>query len=530
MNSQIILAKGINVDKQYTNVLSYSEADMLQLCRKNQIASLGNCSFLRPTGTILVEIPYDTCLNANYIAFQNPDYSNKWFFAWIDDVIYKGDKNSELKFTIDAWSTWYDQWTRKTCYVIREHTNDDTIGNNLVPENIDVGDVIQEQVTEDSSYGNSSYWVAVASNWRIEDNSTDSDGKQFAGITVYDNTVFGTEIFLIKINTYTDFSNLALFILRTNNDGHIADIQNIFIVPDVAITQSQLTSHTASTGGISFTFYTMGYTTTAKTFNTTITKRTSFTGLTVKNNKCFCYPYNYLFVTNNQGSHNIYKYEDFSTSNCVFENQFSISIGGSGRVVPKNYKGMSENDDEALPLGKYPTCAWSSDAFINWLTQNSVNLAVNTGMSIASIATNKTASPTETGMSIAGSIAGIIGDFRQASLLPNISGGQATGDVIWATDRNCFSFREMRVKNEFMRIIDDYFTRFGYATKRLKTPNITGRKYWNYIEISSSDEIGTGNVPIKYMDIINNACRKGVTIWHDHNYLGDYSQNNIILS
>lgn len=79
MNSQIILAQNINMDKQYTNVLSYSESQMLTLCRENQVASANNYSFLRATGTILVEFSYAQCLQANYIAFQNPDYSNKWF-------------------------------------------------------------------------------------------------------------------------------------------------------------------------------------------------------------------------------------------------------------------------------------------------------------------------------------------------------------------------------------------------------------------------------------------------------------------
>ena len=170
MNSQIILAKNINIDKQYTNVLSYSEAEMIELCRQNQIANSNSFSFLRPNGTILVDFPYADCLDANYMAFQNPDYSNKWFFAWIDDVIYKGDKNCELRFTIDAWSTWYDRWTRKPCYVIREHTNDDTIGLNTVPENIDVGEVIAETETEDSTYtSDTAYYIAVQSSWKIKD-------------------------------------------------------------------------------------------------------------------------------------------------------------------------------------------------------------------------------------------------------------------------------------------------------------------------------------------------------------------------
>ena len=82
----------------------------------------------------------------------------------------------------------------------------------------------------------------------------------------------------------------------------------------------------------------MNYDLKPKKFNTEINKVTAFSDYTPKNNKCFVYPYNYLFVSNNQGSNNIYKYEDFNTETCVFENQFSIAVGGSGRIVPKIIK------------------------------------------------------------------------------------------------------------------------------------------------------------------------------------------------
>lgn len=542
MNSKILLVKNINIDKEYTNVLSYTEAQMLELCQANLVAQADNYSFLRTTRSIMAGFTYAQCLQANYIAFQNPDYSNKWFFAWIDDVIYKGDKNTEITFTIDAWSTWFDYWQKKVCFINRQHVNDDTIGLHTVPENLDVGEVIQESITEDLAYGNDfGYWIAVASNWKIKDGSTGTEtlesnkGTQNFGITVYNNTVFGTQLFFFNITELSSFTDLVLLLLRTNVDGHIEDVENIFILPDAAIEQSKLTQHTASVGGQNFSFYTMGYDLTPKKFNTEINKITSFSDYTPKNNKCFVYPYNYLFVSNNQGSNNIFKYEDFNTEKCIFENQFSIAIGGSGRIVPKNYKGMATNDDEALALGKYPTCAWSSDAFTNWLTQNSVNMAVSLGLTAGSIAgtiaTGGAAAPAIAGavMSVAGNIGNTIGQFYQASLLPNINGGQANGDVIWACNRNMFSFRQMRAKTEYLKIIDDYFTRFGYAIKKLEMPNIVGRKYWNYVEIGASEEIGYGDVPNKFMEIINNACRRGVTIWHNHANVGNYSLNNTIV-
>ena len=144
MNSKIILAKNINLDRQYTNVLDYSETQMLTLCQSQEhlVAQANDYSFIRTTKSIKTAFTYSQCLQANYIAFQNPDYDNKWFFAWVDDVIYKGNNNTEITYTIDAWSTWYDKWTTNTCYVLREHTNNDAVGLNTQPEGLETGEYI----------------------------------------------------------------------------------------------------------------------------------------------------------------------------------------------------------------------------------------------------------------------------------------------------------------------------------------------------------------------------------------------------
>lgn len=166
MNSKIILAKGINIDREYNNVLNYTENQMLTLLQSSNhlVNSANNYSFLRPTGTIMAGFSYSECLQANYIAFQNPDYSNKWFFAWIDDVIYKGDRNTEIRFTIDAWSTWFDKWTAKPCFIVREHVNDDTIGKNTIPENLDVGEVRENDSIEFDDLG-SQFYVAIETSY-----------------------------------------------------------------------------------------------------------------------------------------------------------------------------------------------------------------------------------------------------------------------------------------------------------------------------------------------------------------------------
>ena len=187
---------------------------------------------------------------------------------------------------------------------------------------------------------------------------------------------------------------------------------------------------------------------------------------------------------------------------------------------------IAENIDESIPLAKFPTGSWSGDAFTNWLTQNSVNIATNVVSTVAGIATGS--GPVV--MATAGQTANLIGQFYQASLLPAIEGGQNTGDVNFGSSDNVFKFLHMRAKNEYMKVIDDYFTTYGYKTLRNKVPNITGRTYWNYVEIGQNESIGHGSIPADALNVINNAFHQGVTIWHTHSNIGNYELTNSIVT
>lgn len=85
-NGRILLCKGIKLDRNYRNVLNFGESQMLELCSQNVVAQANDYSFIRERGSIKVNFNYNTCLSSNYIAFENPDYSGKWFFAFIDKV------------------------------------------------------------------------------------------------------------------------------------------------------------------------------------------------------------------------------------------------------------------------------------------------------------------------------------------------------------------------------------------------------------------------------------------------------------
>ena len=182
--------------------------------------------------------------------------------------------------------------------------------------------------------------------------------------------------------------------------------------------------------------------------------------------------------------------------------------------------------------GKFPTLSWSGDSFTNWLTQNSVNISTGLISAGASLALAPTAPQSAISGSL--SIMNTIGQIYQHSICPqSVRGNTNGGDTLTANNLNNVALHSMSIRSEFAQRIDQYFDKYGYATNKLKSPNITGRTYWNFIQISNDDCIGYSNnqsvsVPPKAMENINNIFRKGVTVWHNHANIGNYSLNNTI--
>ena len=71
---------------------------------------------------------------------------------------------------------------------------------------------------------------------------------------------------------------------------------------------------------------------------------------------------------------------------------------------------------------------------------------------------------------------------------------------------------------------------FGYKVNEVKTPNLNSRTKFNFIKVGGNDDLVHGDIPASSLEEINNICRKGVTIFHDYNSLGDYTVSNTIVT
>ena len=169
-NGEIILCKGIKMDKNYENVLSLSESDMVTLCRNNKIYNGFNYAIIQPN-KIRIDAKYEDCIYANYIAYINKSFGNKWFFAWVLDVKLLNPNTTEITFQVDVWSTWYSSFNVGKAFIEREHVSDDTVGKHTIPEGLELGEYITQSennstVTDnltDLGYLGSTYLVAGVS-------------------------------------------------------------------------------------------------------------------------------------------------------------------------------------------------------------------------------------------------------------------------------------------------------------------------------------------------------------------------------
>ena len=259
-----------------------------------------------------------------------------------------------------------------------------------------------------------------------------------------------------------------------------------------------------------------------------------------------CYPYNALTISNNSGSMSEYKYEDFINNSPVFSLVGLQAPSCPMFIYPKNYKKDATSKSGyswGLPLAKIPQGSWNADMYTNWMTQNGINIlgmridaptAHAIGGSLQALTGAATGSYESIGSGI-GQMLGSVQEMYRASMIPNQIGGQTTvGDVTFAYDKLAPTYYKMQIREENARILDDWFTRFGYKINRVKLPNQIGRTYWNFVKIGSGESIGystnqTRSVPSSSMEIINTIYRNGTTIWHNHANIGNYSLNNTIV-
>ena len=529
-NSRIILLKcPIELDENNQLTFASTTAQYNYFYGLTKV-ELDDATFQRKDGVIRFEtnettFTFDDVLGYNYVMYQNTSYGNKWFYAFITKATYINNGLTDIEIKTDVFQTWYFESTFKPSFIEREHIAkaNDTVGANTQPEGLETGEYICNSHIKEStmdSYASDLCFIMASTSEPVAGEAKDT----VAPSRIYNGIYTGLTYYRYDVTSAID-TMLEIFASYSKTSA----INGVFMAPKwlAPLSTSVLRSVEESNSPLSY--------------SVSVSKQTTLNGYSPRNAKLKCFPYNYLLVSNNIGQNAILHYEKFSQSNATFTVKGVLNPGCSINLTPTNYNGSTSSDIDAIQLGKFPICNFQNDMYTNWLTQNSINVLGTTLTSddiniassiiggISGTLTNIGAgNMAGAGMSIASGLTGIAGAVMQQKqhnmIPPTINGQLNSGDINVASGNNTFHFYKMSIKEQFAKVIDDFFDMYGYKTNRVKTPNTNNRSNWNYVKTINANIIG--DVPQDDMQELKNIFNHGITLWHNASTFLDYSQTN----
>lgn len=462
--------------------------------------------------------------NAQYMRFINTSYENKWFYAFIISVDYVNDTVVDVKYEIDVMMTWMGDFDLLPCFIERQHVSNDSIGSNTVQENLDVGEHIAEQ-TIDFSYGDE-YKIGV---WRTFDPDHDDP------INPLKQGTYAPIIVDFYEMSANGISSLQSDLDQMTRDNRIDQVIAMKLVPMVFATTAGTEPHAYEK-------------TISKPYSNFINNNN-----VPKNKKLYTYPYKYFSIENCENTKVIYRYEYFNnyppnTNN----NDFKLEVRGtcvspevSITCVPKNYLNKTYDYSKAVTMTKFLNVPWNVDTYKAYLAQRDSTLfgemassgiqgAINGGLAGGGAGAIYGAVGNAIGTAVKkGLLSDIFSQMTGESkyIMPDETRGSMDSDIMIQSRTKEFYCRKMCITPERMRMIDDYFTMFGYAIKKIATPDMNVRTHFTYVKTIGCNikpKQGVTSIPASDAAEIEDMFNAGKRFWNKDAVVGNYNVTNNI--
>lgn len=512
-NSIVALLRDVPIDQAQEHTLWFDNETSQNnyFYSKNAIILTQQYYVRQGRGVIKAEARADEIYDCNYMMYKNVNFGNKWFYAFITSIEYTNNNTATITFEIDQMQTWFFEMQLGHSFVEREHALYDDYGENLVYENLETGEFIYTRPMRDTSFDTMA--IVIASTVKLNQAGTDfEDAEGFA----LDGLYSGVSYYYREFNAQ-GIADINNFLLLATDKGKADSIVSVFMAPLIVMNNSQYPTPYVSP----FEYY---------------FRPSTFEGYTPHNNKLLTAPYVSIAVkTPTNMAEYAWEYFKYPLQP-QFEITCQVSTSPSLMLTPKVYKTSSDsvievnkNYVESMVLDSFPQCAYTIDTYKAWLAQNGASLAVNSTLALGSLALTLGLTGATGGMSLlfAGGVVGSLGTIgnilaqnSQHSILPPHAMGNADGSIYLANRLMNFQFFTKTIRREYAEIIDQYFDKYGYATHKVKIPNIHARAIWTYTK--TIDCIIHGNLPTEAITEIQNIFNRGVTFWADPTLVGRY--------
>lgn len=532
-STTIYICSGVPLNNRYDHTLYFASSHDQATYFSGKVAhKCNNYTYVRKSWKLKVTAAMEAARRWSYLFFRNGE-NNKKYFYFITQIEYISDVAVELTLELDVMQTYMFEWVLRPCYIDREHSEKDMWGENTLDEGLDVGELITSDKESFDMSSNNVIMMAASIDLHYFDNAI-HEGVNDTVNTVwgsnYDN-VFGS--FSIACVPLSRWAHAAEFIGRLSQKGQTDALFTMWQYPARLLNYENIEGRLlARVKGATLSTFTLK------------DRPTSIDGYKPKNNKVLQYPYCFVYTTNNAGGAAVYHYEHFSNESRTFRIQGNIAPDAVVKLVPVLYKGVDHNYDEALSLSNFPVCAWNSDTYKIWLAQNQNQNNMGYGMEalkivggVASIVGGVLASGVTGGAStvagatagtsmIASGATGIASQLAQKAdmkVQPPQSRGAFSGSHNASRGLQNFDFYYKTIDAYHAEVIDNYFSMYGYATRKVKIPNISSRPAWNYVKTIGSN-VG-GDFCQEDLQRINAIFDKGITFWKNPD-IGNYAIDN----
>lgn len=536
--SRIYLLHGVPLDNTYDHTIYFSTiGEQTSYFIGHQKYDLQNYTYQRVRrGYIRVNIGVENLFDVNYLMFNNVNFGNKWFYAFVTSIEYVNNDCTEINYELDVLQTWHFDYKLDHCFIERQHTTTDGIGDNILPEPVECGEYVTNPTVgnDHSAYtsifadlSNLLVILGVVSLEEDEEVTTDNVNGKF-----YDGVYGGLTLYWFKT---TAAGRAALNEKLSDYVQAPESIAALYVIP-IYLLGEALASEAAS-GEVS-----SGNRGTEMTaLFGSINANTQLDGYTPDNKKLLTYPYNFYHVDNGNGSNLALRYEFFNNLTVGLQLNGTITQPCQITVRPNNYKNASGTlNTEILTLDGYPLCSWNMDAYAAYTAQTGIPKAIGYGLGIGTAifgALTGNAVMAGAGVtSLVHQVAGNLTEKYQASIKADLSGGNFGGsNVNVSAGKQQFFAGRFSITADYAKVIDNFFSRFGYAIRALAVPIRNARPRWTYVKtvgctvsVYTGGQTISGGVPADDLKKIISIYDAGITWWRYRQDmdLGNYSLDN----
>lgn len=504
-------------------------------------------NIIRRDSDLILKGVNEDLTQCNYLMYQNKDISNKWYFAFIDNVQYNSLNSVIISHTIDVWQTYQFDITYYKNLILRSHVakSADTVGRWLAPEPISVAPEFERKHnvfnglswTPQYVLHSTSVYNPKTKKYEYKGNGTGATLSAEYGIFV-DND---SDIQKVVINYgRKSVEEIADDVGQTSGNKTWKDwVNSIFggtaatdVVESVKATTSiaDLQDHRNELIGLyaipSWVHDgTNKYATnaiTSKSVSVTLPTSTLACGYTPRNKKMLSSLCKAYLFYNENGFKLPLKPELFTSGTPTFTvkstelstNGFILQIGSYADYTAKTNK-ISYNCENRLGYDANT----GLDKVLNGLTAT-----VGVVNAVGSVASQAFAG------NIGGAVQGAVGAFQQSINMIDALGQRgvntgASGDIMSITEKRAMPvFADVSPTEAQCRYIDDYLDVYGYAINEIGkiSTYMKNRSNWNYIQVANCNI--KVSAPNDDVNKLKQMFESGVTIWHKK--FGDYDQTN----